>query len=267
MPRSTGGRAARLEARTGAGSGPTAPAFVRRRIPVYELVGEEGLDLIEARADDLLAEIGIEVHDDIALRLFADAGATVTGQRVRFDRGHVRSLCATAPATFTQLARNPAHSVEIGGDNVVLAPAYGSPFVRDLAGGRRYGTLADFENFVKLACMTPVAAPLRRHGVRARRRAGQQAPPRHGVRPPALQRQGVHGLGHPPERAARLDRDGPHRLRRRRRRQELRHPRQRQRQLAVGLGRRDDRRDPQPMPPPTRRPSSCRSSSAARWAR
>ena len=82
-----------MQARTGAGAAPTAPAFVRRQIPVYELVGEEGLALIESKADELLAEIGIEVHDDVACRMFADAGATVDGQRVRFDPGHVRSLC------------------------------------------------------------------------------------------------------------------------------------------------------------------------------
>ena len=39
--------------------------------------------------------------------------------------------------------------------HTVLAPAYGSPFVRDLDGGRRYGTIEDFRNFVKLAYMAP----------------------------------------------------------------------------------------------------------------
>ena len=68
----------------------------------------------------------------------ATPGPPSTAHRVRFDPGHVRALCATAPRQFTQLARNPARSVEIGGDAVVFAPAYGSPFVRDLAGGRRY---------------------------------------------------------------------------------------------------------------------------------
>jgi trimethylamine---corrinoid protein Co-methyltransferase len=37
----------------------------------------------------------------------------------------------------------------------VLAPAYGSPFVLDLDQGRRYGTIEDFRNFVKLAYMAP----------------------------------------------------------------------------------------------------------------
>ncbi len=150
------GRAARVAARTGVGSRPVAPAFIRRQIPPYELLGEEGLDLVERKADQLLAEIGIEFHDDPeSLSLFAAAGATVDGITVRFDAGHARALCATAPREFTQLARNNARSVAIGGDNVVLAPSYGSPFVRDLANGRRYASLEDFQNFVKLTYATP----------------------------------------------------------------------------------------------------------------
>src|SRR6056297_3359841 len=69
-------------------------------------------------------------------------------------RGLARKLCSTAPATFTQHARNPARSVEIGGRNLVLAPVYGPPFVHDAAGGRRYATMADFEKFVKLGYMS-----------------------------------------------------------------------------------------------------------------
>ncbi len=122
----------------------------------YELLGEDGLALVETQADRILAEVGMEIRDDAeSLQLFKDAGASVDGVTVHFDPGHVKALCATAPRQFTQLARNPARSVEIGGDNVVLAPTYGSPFVRDLAGGRRYASLADFQNFVKLTYDTP----------------------------------------------------------------------------------------------------------------
>ena len=39
--------------------------------------------------------------------------------------------------------------------NTVFAPNYGSPFVRDLDGGRRYATLADFQNIVRLAYSSP----------------------------------------------------------------------------------------------------------------
>ena len=37
---------------------------------------------------------------------------------------------------------------------MVLAPVYGPPFVRDLEGGRRYATIEDFRNFVKLGYMS-----------------------------------------------------------------------------------------------------------------
>ena len=62
-----------------------------------------------------------------------------------------RSLVqATAPRLFTQRARNPARSVEIGDPYMVLVPTYGSPFIHNLDDGRRYATIEDFRNFVKL---------------------------------------------------------------------------------------------------------------------
>ncbi len=137
-------------------AGPKAPPYVTRKIPHYALLDEEGLTRLENAAEDLLSEIGIEFRDDPeALELFRQAGATVKGERVTFDRGHVRSICSTAPVQFSQHARNPERTVEIGGDNTIFSPAYGSPFVRDLEGGRRYGTLEDFRNFVKLAYASP----------------------------------------------------------------------------------------------------------------
>ena len=154
--RTGGGRSARVATRTGEGARPLAPPYIRRRIPPYELLDEDGLALIERQADRILADVGMEIRDDAeSLQLFKDAGVAVDGITVHFEPGQVKALCATAPRQFTQLARNPERSVEIGGDNVVLAPTYGSPFVRDLAGGRRYASLADFHNFVKLTYHTP----------------------------------------------------------------------------------------------------------------
>ncbi len=131
--------------------------FIARGIPCYDLLSDDGLATIDDAADKLLQEIGIEFRgDDVALGLWRAAGADVRDVRVRFERGLVRHIIqATAPRQFTQHARNPARSVEIGGVNTVFAPAYGSPFVRDLEGGRRYGSLEDFRNFVKLAYASP----------------------------------------------------------------------------------------------------------------
>lgn len=135
--------------------------YITRRIPTYDLLDEASLKRIEATAERLLSEIGIQIWDDVeTVRLFREAGAKVIPSApekwiLRFEPGMIRDILTTAPARFTQHARNPANSVEIGGDAVVLAPSYGSPFVMDLDAGRRYGTMDDFRNFVKLGQSTP----------------------------------------------------------------------------------------------------------------
>ena len=152
---SAGGAAARRASRSGGGPAPQN-VYITRKIREYEVLDEKGLSLIEANADRVLEEIGIEFRDDQeALDLWRNAGADVRGERVHFPKGLCRSLLQTAPAQFIQHARNPERSVQIGGKATVFAPVYGPPFVRDLEGERRYATLQDFENFVKLAYMAP----------------------------------------------------------------------------------------------------------------
>ena len=147
------GRDAKRAARTARSH--TFVPYITRKIPYYEVLGTEGLELLEHNADTILEEIGIEFREDPeALQIFKDAGADVTGERVRFPRGMCRSIVQrSAPKEFVQYARNPARNVLIGGNNTVFAPAYGSPFVRNLDEGRRYARIEDFRNFVKLAYM------------------------------------------------------------------------------------------------------------------
>jgi trimethylamine--corrinoid protein Co-methyltransferase len=103
----------------------------------------------------ILEEIGIEFRDDQALATWAQAGANVQGNRVRIDRELLLAKTSLAPGEYIQHARNPDHSVKIGGDHMVFAPVYGSPYVRDLSNNRRYATLQDFRNFVRLTYMSP----------------------------------------------------------------------------------------------------------------
>ena len=150
-----GGRDARRQLRTGGGGGASAP-FITRNIPPVDILSDEATEIIEANAETILEEIGIDFRDDTeALDILRNVGCDVKGERVHFPRGLARQLCATAPASFTQHARNSARSVEIGGNRTVFAPVYGPPFVRDLEGERRYATMDDFCNFVKLAYMHP----------------------------------------------------------------------------------------------------------------
>lgn len=129
--------------------------FIERNIPNFEILNEEALQIIEWNADTVLEEIGVNfIENPGALALWQAAGADVRGERVHMPRGLARKLCETAPQSFTQHARNPARNVDVGGRNLVLAPVYGPPFVRDAQGGRRYATIEDFRNFVKLGYMS-----------------------------------------------------------------------------------------------------------------
>jgi trimethylamine--corrinoid protein Co-methyltransferase len=151
----TGGRAGRQAAR--AAHHIERTPFLTRKLAPFEVLDEGGLSLLEHNADVILQEVGLDFRGDtVALKLLRDAGADIDGERVRFPMGMCRQLIqATAPRQFTQHARNPANNVEIGGRHTVFAPNYGSPFVRDLDNGRRYGTIEDFRNLVKLAYLSP----------------------------------------------------------------------------------------------------------------
>jgi trimethylamine--corrinoid protein Co-methyltransferase len=153
--RRAGGRDARRAARLHAHV--ASEPFLTRTMAPFEVLNDEGLSIIEENADTILQEVGLEFRGDAdALRLLREAGADVTGERVRFPRGMCRQIVqATAPREFVQYARNHDHDVLIGGNATVLAPNYGSPFVRDLDRGRRYGTIEDFRNFVKLTYLSP----------------------------------------------------------------------------------------------------------------
>ncbi len=132
-----------------------AMRFIERNIPNFEILNAEALEVIEENAEKVLEEIGVNFVDNLqALERWREAGANIDGERVRIPRGLARKLCATAPSRIIQHARNPERNVEIGGNSLVFAPVYGPPFVRDLEGGRRYGTIADFQNFVRLGYMS-----------------------------------------------------------------------------------------------------------------
>ena len=135
---------------------PKAPAYIKRKIPYYEILNEESLQIIENNAETILEDIGIVFGEDPeSLEIFKAAGATIEGETVHFPRGMCREIIQkSSQKEFVQHARNPERNVVIGGDNMVLVPAYGPPFVHDLDNGRRYATIEDFRNFVKLAYMS-----------------------------------------------------------------------------------------------------------------
>lgn len=153
--RRSGGRSARRAVR--AAQGAQSIPFLTRRLAPVEILDEDGLAQIEENAETIMSDVGIAFQDfPEALELWRSVGAQVDGDLVKFPKGLCRELVQDrAPSVFTQHARNPSRSVQIGGNNTVFAPNYGSPFVTDLDDGRRYATLHDFENIVKLTYQLP----------------------------------------------------------------------------------------------------------------
>jgi trimethylamine--corrinoid protein Co-methyltransferase len=128
-----------------------------RNLPPVEMLDDAALSQIEANAETILAEVGIAFQETPeALDLWRQAGAVVEGDLVKFPKGMCREIVQqNAPKVFTQHARNPERSVKIGDNSTVFAPNYGSPFVMDLDNGRRYGSVEDFQNIVKLVYGLP----------------------------------------------------------------------------------------------------------------
>lgn len=149
-------RARPIRDRSATQNGSMSSPHIRRVLPYFDALDAEQVEKLERQVDWILENVGIAFRDDPeALEIWRQAGIIPDGDRIRADAQWVRALCAKAPSHFTQHARNPERSVVIGDGNQVFAPIYGAPFVRDLENGRRYGTMADLENLIKLAYLHP----------------------------------------------------------------------------------------------------------------
>lgn len=125
-------------------------------LPVYDLVNDEALDLIHQKSLQILSEIGIAFYDGESQSILKEHGAEVDDEGVaRFEPGLVEAYVEKAPGQFTQLARSPANNMVFGGKYMCFSPVYGPPYVVDRENGRREATLADFQNFVRLAYLSP----------------------------------------------------------------------------------------------------------------
>jgi trimethylamine--corrinoid protein Co-methyltransferase len=128
---------------------------------------ESQVEQIHEASLTILARTGIVFDSEEAVTHFRQAGARVEGKRVYLDRDLIEACLGTAPSQYTLHARNPANRVTVGGEACVVMPGGGPPFVRDLDGSRRPGTLADLENFARLSSMSPEVHVVARKAVEA----------------------------------------------------------------------------------------------------
>jgi trimethylamine---corrinoid protein Co-methyltransferase len=119
-------------------------------MPRYEILSADSVAVLDRGWRRIVSEIGIQFAKPEAVELFAKAGQDVDGDVVKLDPEFVLEQVAKAPREFDVQARNPAHTVHIGGDHMVFSAVYGCPFVRE-GDVRRDATLHDFRQLASLS--------------------------------------------------------------------------------------------------------------------
>jgi len=102
----------------------------------FQVLETQGMRFLEAGSRKTLAAAGADVDESSLM--------------VRFDRDMVAEKVALAPAGFSLRARNPAHNLKFGGNNIVFGSVGGPAFCNDLDNGRRPGTYAEMCDYLRL---------------------------------------------------------------------------------------------------------------------
>ena len=120
------------------------------RMPRYEILSEDAMATLDRGWRRIVSEIGVEFILPEAVDVFAEAGQKVDGANVKLDPDFVMEQVAKAPSEFDVQARNPEHTIHIGGDHMAFASVYGPPFVRE-GDERRDASMQDFERLCMLS--------------------------------------------------------------------------------------------------------------------
>jgi trimethylamine--corrinoid protein Co-methyltransferase len=128
---------------------------LRNPLPPLEIISPDQVEQLHQASMHILENVGLDFLDTEALDIWQNAGAKVNraAQHVWLDRGLVLEAVAKAPSSFTWRARNFECSVIVGKNFVNFMPQAGMAYAANLDTGRRHGTLADFDNFLKLTHM------------------------------------------------------------------------------------------------------------------
>lgn len=130
----------------------------RNPFPPLEMLAPEQVEQLHTASLRILEDIGLDFLDAEALDIWEKAGAKVdhAAQHVWLERGLILESIAKAPRSFNWLARNPERHLFIGENVLAFGPNGGMVYTTDLERGRRVGTMADYENYLRLTQMCNV---------------------------------------------------------------------------------------------------------------
>jgi trimethylamine--corrinoid protein Co-methyltransferase len=117
-----------------------------------EILGGEQIETIIQTSLTVLKTQGMRFLESNSRQMMLKAGADVdeANQIVRFDPALVQEKLALAPSTFGLRARNPAHNLQVGGNNILFSSVGGPAFCSDLDNGRRPGTYDEMCDYLRI---------------------------------------------------------------------------------------------------------------------
>ncbi len=126
--------------------------------PIFKVLDALTISRIVDEAIALLDDPGVQVHNDVARRVLADAGARVDrgSQVARISEAQVRAALASAPRTFDLHTLDGTPAVHYGGDTVQFDPGSAALAILDRhTGEERPPTTADLVSFIQLVETLP----------------------------------------------------------------------------------------------------------------
>jgi trimethylamine--corrinoid protein Co-methyltransferase len=126
--------------------------------PQFRILSDELIDQIIEEGLQLLVDPGVRIHNGEALRLLADAGASVDFEQqiARIPEALVRKALETAPSEFSLYTIDGEPAVHYGGDAVQFNPCSTALHILDSKTQRqRKPVTADMVKFVKLVETLP----------------------------------------------------------------------------------------------------------------
>ncbi len=110
-------------------------------MPRFEILDPDAIATLERGWRRILTDVGVAFDHPEAIALLRAAGQRVEGEVAFLDPEFVLEQVALAPAAFDLQARNPEHSVRLGGDAMVFRPSTGAlSCARGTSGARRRWT-------------------------------------------------------------------------------------------------------------------------------
>ena len=125
---------------------------------MYRLLSRGEITAVHTAAMEVLERVGIVIQHEEALKVLADAGATVDdkSKAVKIPEYLVHDALQKSPRRHKLLSRNPKYNLVIGDGESYFTNAFGAHYTIDLeTGDRRLSTIKDLEEFTLLADYFP----------------------------------------------------------------------------------------------------------------